>query len=451
MDKAFIKKKENQVFHSVIDDFISKKESNLKIIQKSNIDDILKNMFFQNPVNDIQQKFLFQASTLFFPFVKKVVSLLQLPGVNRLSIIMQKMIDEVLIIGSRIYDQNLKIYFKKIINFFAQKCIDFNEFIQKYPIINDNHFMKEYFIACFLPIMLYPIGQVKDFALIEKIIKIWIVTDNLCDWKKNNESKNLLLNAGEFLLKKKYINSSFEGRDYNPILQCLYEINTLEISFDTKINVFHKLAKLFKLCYSGYGIKNNNRCFNEKKLLRYTCLKSRKSLDIFALALDLSDYHSKILKREIFDYDFFYKYYSISLNIQLLDDLFDIRKDIQDNCISVFTYNENKNNALAYCLTINDIFVQLGCEVEHYFKVLQMLFMSYNACYLTDGVDEFLKNNIGFINLNVYNMDNILELMEDKEFMINCYKAYIHNNKIDFSDVKIENLLEELENQIYEN
>jgi len=73
--------------------------------------------------------------------------------------------------------------------------------------------------------------------------------------------------------------------------------------------------------------------------------------------------------------------------------------------------------------------------------------MSYNSSYLTNGVDEFLKNNVKFINLHHYNIETILQLMDDRIFLVNCFKAYIHNN----NNVKIDNLLIEFENQINEN
>ena len=448
MNKTYIKSLEKNIFNSVIDNFIDQKNNYIE----SSVENTLKSMFFDDFTEfKYSEKFLYQASTFFFPFVKKLISILQYPVANKFSVIMQNIVDEVLITGSRINDPELKEYFKMILNFFCQKCVEFNDFIKKYEIINDNHFLKEYFIACFVPIMLYPIGKVKNFILLEKIFKIWIVADNLSDFSliDKNKSSSLIQQLSPFFTKKLYLHSEIKNNfllnTQNPIIQCLKEIDELDINNDLKILIFKRLGKLYKLSYSIKGKKNDFLIKNEKKLIKYACLKSRKSLDIFILAIDLNENEFNYILRKDFNQEFFLKLYNLSLAIQLLDDLLDIRKDIQDNCNSIFTTSDKKN-CFAWCIVINNVFQQYSGPVQYYFKVLQMLFMSYNHQYLADGVKETIEENVKFMNLKVYNMDIIFDLMNDRQFMVNSFNAYLFNNRADFFKIDRNEIIKELEN-----
>ncbi len=109
--------KEKIIIDKVINKTIQKKKKYLKIIHKNNPNLLIKSIYFNNFIqfNSITQNFLHKSSTMFFPFVKKIVQLLQYPIADKLSFIMQKIVDEVLISGSRIENDDLKIYFKKIL------------------------------------------------------------------------------------------------------------------------------------------------------------------------------------------------------------------------------------------------------------------------------------------------------------------------------------------------
>jgi len=447
MDKHSIKLLEKNVLNNVIDKFIENKN---KII----IDDIketVKKQFFQDfsPVNSYSELFLYKASTFFFPFVKKIVSIIQYPVANKLSCVMQSIIDEVLITGSRIEEEELKIYFKQVLNFFAQKCIEFDEFIKKYPIIDDNHFLKEYFIACFVPIMLVPIAKINDFHLYEKIMKIWIVCDNLVDFVNiDSEIKNKIIKqCSPFLINKMYYGdcSEFFNIQGNPVIDCFKEIYDLEITSDIKNRVFNGLRKIYKFSYTVKGKKNDHKKLSLKQLLKYTCLKARKSIDVFANALDLDINTLNYIYRKEWNEEFMTRYYKISLGIQLLDDLLDVRKDIHDNCRSLFTIN-SKNDFLINAILVDELFKDNCQMVQYYFKTLQILFMSYNSKFMDNEVNEVIVENLKFINLKTYNIEIIFGLMEDRNFMINSWKAYLYNNQIEFVKMKPDEILSEMEN-----
>jgi len=299
--------------------------------------------------------------------------------------------------------------------------------------------------------MLYPIGKVKNFILLEKIFKIWIVADNLSDFSliDKNKSSSLIQQLSPFFTKKLYLHSEIKNNfllnTQNPIIQCLKEIDELDINNDLKILIFKRLGKLYKLSYSIKGKKNDILIKNEKKLIKYACLKSRKSLDIFILAIDLNENEFNYILRKDFNQEFFLKLYNLSLAIQLLDDLLDIRKDIQDNCNSIFTTSDKKN-CFAWCIVINNVFQQYSGPVQYYFKVLQMLFMSYNHQYLADGVKETIEENVKFMNLKVYNMEIIFDLMNDRQFMVNSFNAYLFNNRAEFFKIDRNEIIKELEN-----
>lgn len=441
---------EKNILQKVINNTLKKKNKYLKIIKKNDSKLLIKSIFFKDFVNynTITEKFLFQSSTLFFPFVKKIIKMLQYPCANKLSFIMQKIVDEVLITGSRIENDELKIYFRKILNYFCQKCLEFDDFLKKYDSINHNHYMKEYFIATFVPMMLYPIGKIKNWELYEKILKIWIVSDNIadCSFIDKKIAKKIIEEVEIFFTEELFLSdcTQFFLIEGNPIIDCLRDIWLLDINDWIKLKIFQGLRKLYYFSYSVEGKKKDIESISEINILEKTCVKAKISIDIFSLALDLNEEVREYIDGKKWNEDFMLKYYNLSLSIQLLDDLLDIRKDIDEKCQSVFT-NYDKNNCLAYSLIIDNIFSKYGGEIRYYFKVLQTLFMSYNGIFFPEGVKEEIDNNIKFINLKVYNMEIIFDLMNDREFMISCYKAYLQNNIMDFDLYKTDYVLEEIQ------
>jgi len=440
MNKSFIKKKEKELFLSIIDDFLLKKKKLEKIIS-NNLEENLHEFFIGLEPN----KFLYQASSLFFPFIKKCHVIFKLPLISN---IFQNIVNNVFISGSHFLDD--KEYVLLTLNILAQKCLDFIDFIKKYN-INHNQFFKEYFVACFLSFMLLPLGKISNFDLYDKITKIWIMGDNIADGFCIDPvlGKKWVVDASIFFQNKLYLHKNLLFQYFsiqgNPIIDCIKEIMDMNISQWLKNKIFNKLQKLFKFSYFANKKKEKNSSYNLRKILQYTCLKARKSLDIFIFTLDTIHDKKKFKYIERLDWnpEFMSFYYNLCLHIQLLDDLVDIPKDIRENSKSIFTTSQS-NEKIAVLLLMNQFFNSLP-KSKYYFKTLFLLALHSNSSFINPQIKNFIEINTKFINLQVYNLDIIFWLIEDTQFMYNYLQCYLLNNKSLYKNENHDQLIQKVE------
>lgn len=450
------KELEIKILSKIVKDFICRKKYFLERMKDGSegSKEIMEEVLFSDWINlnNTSQKFLYKSSTFFIPFVKKMVGLLQYPMANKMCGIMQYIFNEVIINISRIEDYNLRDYFKNTLKFLAVKCLEFNDFLKEREEINNNYFLKEYFIACFVPFMLLPLGKIENMVLYEKVMKIWIIFDNIADgiYVDKKYRERILKESAPFFKLKLYLvkeerEKFYRGCDKNPIIECFEEIDRKCQNEEIRRNVFGKLRKLYKFSYSKKNkeelVKNGEA--SEKKLLKYTCLKNRKSIDIIICCLELGEKERSYLNREVWNEEYMEKYYNVSLMIQLLDDVLDIRKDMLEGGRSIFTQG-TKNEKLAGCLVLNNLFEKYGEVSRYYFQLFLVFFMSYNSKFFEDDVGKLIEERIGFVNLKVYNMEIIFNLMEDRDFMVKSFLAYTNN--VELEKERDENeIIEELE------
>ena len=116
-------------------------------------------------------------------------------------------------------------------------------------------------------------------------------------------------------------------------MDCFRNIEEMKMLEKKKDALYLRFYKLFRFSYEvgGYGEKIESRNGSDFKILKNSCLKTKKALDIFFYSID---YQKK--KEDA------YKIFHLSLIVQLIDDLMDIRKDKMEEKTTIFT-NRDKD------------------------------------------------------------------------------------------------------------
>ena len=238
---------------------------------------------------------------------------------------------------------------------------------------------------------------------------MWIIVDNIFDNNCNNEYYNILKkDLYNFFINSHFKNSNkrrifFDNSNGGPIIDCLKNIEELKISEKKKNKLFIRFYKLFKFSYEsgGYGekIESGEGIIRDFDILRNSCLKTKKSMDIFFYAI-------KYKKKK----EDAYKIFHLSLIIQLLDDLMDIRKDKLEGKITIFTKGdilENTNNAIKLFQLIQNSKIIHDYNFNILYEALFILFIDLNDEFFEKTFIQNIRENCSIMDLKYYNMRNI--------------------------------------------
>jgi len=388
---------EKNILNSIVNDFNLKCKFYENIINNFGLtDSFVEDYMFKSCNKKADKLLMWYGSNYFFRIVDIV---LKMPEIKSNGIF-KKIVRETMIFGLKLDEK--KNYVDKLLNFFAAKCIDFIEFINKYGL--DDIYFLEYFFACIISLMLIGLGEIENFQLFDLIVRVWVLFDNMVDRGENKEIVWDVCNFfdGGYWKSKKRRMECFEKKG-NPIMDCFGKME-FELGEGELVAMYKRFWKLYKFDYSN-RIKSGN-------ILKYSCLKTRKSLDIFMFALQTS-------KKDIQ----FHKYYNISLLIQLFDDLMDIKKDIKENNNTIFLKNSKKGNTALICALIEYFRIYFE-ELDIFFEVCVMMLVIDNEEYFLDKfICGLKKSNI--ININNFNMNNIYKLVSNTSHMKKLFNIYL--------------------------
>jgi hypothetical protein len=330
------------------------------------------------------------------------------------------------------------IYTNKLFNHFARWFLEFQKFIERYNL--PEKYFKEYYYAAFSGLFIIIFGKIKNFKLYDNILRLWIIVDNIFDcesdfgergsiWKKDvydffiggafeNSEKRL-----EFL--KKIDNGGCCG----PIMECFANIEEMKMSEKRKNRLYMRFYKLFKFSYKkdGYGKKiesdegigsgsgsgNRNAYF---EILINTCLKTKKSLDIFFYAID----YKKKKEDE-------YKILHLSLIVQLMDDLMDIRKDKLEGKATIFTrggIEENTKNVVRLFQLIKNSQIIRDNTFQILYQCLIFLIIDFNEEFFEPEFVNKIRRECSLMNLKYYNFREIDSIVES-EIMKKILQIYL--------------------------
>jgi hypothetical protein len=175
---------------------------------------------------------------------------------------------------------------------------------------------------------------------------------------------------------------------------------------DKKRNgLYLRFYKLFKFSYKKVGHEEDTIEINDFEILRNCCLKTKKALDIFFYAID---YQKKKEDK--------YKIYHMSLIIQLLDDLMDIRKDKLEKKITIFNQSEveNTKNAIRLFRFIKNSKIIQDSNFQIFYESLIFFFIDFNSEFFNKSFIQKIKDECSIMDLKYYNLQEIDRLIESE-------------------------------------
>jgi len=299
-------------------------------------------------------------------------------------------------------------YCNKLFKNFGRKFLEFKEFIKKYNL--PEKYFKEYYYASFSGLFVLIFGKIKNFRLFDIIVKLWIIVDNIFDYVKDFGEIGLLWkkNVYDFFVGGAFLNREkrmdfFMKSGGGPIIECFKNIEELKMSEKLKDGLYMRFYKLFMFSYSIEDDNDNDK--SEFEILKKSCLKTKKALDIFFYTID---YKKK--KEDT------YKILHLSLIIQLLDDLMDIRKDIQEGNKTIFTgegEGKTKNAVRLFQLIKNSRIIRdYGFQI--FYEGLVFFFMDYNAEFFDGEIVEKIRRECPIMDFKYYNLREIDGVVESE-------------------------------------
>lgn len=404
----------------VVNNFIKvKRKMERKLARNSEI--FTEEFFDGKKFNYNNEESLYKYSSTFLPFLRKFPYILNLPIINKFTWILKKIFNEGFLSVSKLDGESEEMQ-KQAINFIefqAHQLLDFDDFIKNYSVINRSLFLKQFFLNSCGAFMFLSLGQLKNFNLFDKILRLWIIFDNLSD------NKPIIKDTVQFLVKRLFLNSdSDEINEYfrirgNPVVECIRGLYMLNISETIKMDIFERLRDIYKYIYSKKNKKKRDQKITEYNVLKYSSIKSCKAFCIFSHAFGIKNIQNDE------------RIYNICLVNQLVDDILDMRDDIANNNKTSFLI-DNPRGRLASVLALNRLMKKESGKSYYLLKSIIIISLSYNAKYFEGNILGSIEKNVRFVNLKAYNMENIFEILEDSDFLVTCTKIYINAGVIGY-------------------
>lgn len=324
-------------------------------------------------------------------------------------------------------------YCNKLLNHFANGFLSFQEFIKKYNL--PEKYFKEYYYAAFSGLFVLIFGKIKDFRLYDTIVRLWILVDNMFDCENENDIQ-LKKDVCNFFMNSQFLNKEMRMEFLNnskssPIVDCMKVIEEIKMTEKRKNGLYIRFYKLFKFSYKsgGYGtkIESLNGKGDDFEILKNSCLKTKKALDIFFYAID---YQKK--KEDA------YKIFHVSLIIQLLDDLLDIRKDKLEGKTTIFSkvmgeraglgleaeLEENTRNAIKLFQFVKNSKFICDNGFQIFYENLIFFFIDYNEEFFEPSFIQKIRENCPVMDLKYYNMRE-MDTVVESEIMNKIIMIYL--------------------------
>jgi hypothetical protein len=300
-------------------------------------------------------------------------------------------------------------YCNKLLKNFGKGFLSFQEFIEKYNL--PEKYFKEYYYAAFSGIFILIFGKIKKFELYDIIIRLWILVDNIFDNKEEGNCfsnlKKEIFELFKIILDKEKRIVFLERESNSPIIECFKNIEEMKMSDKKKNGLYMRFYKLFQFSYKKEGIEEQENSIGKSdfNILVNCCLKTKKAMDIFFYAID---YKKK--KEDA------YKIYHMSLIIQLLDDLMDIKKDKLENKITIFNRSESENtrNAVRLFQFIKNSPIIQNSNFQIFYEGLILFFIDFNADFFEQNIIEKIRKGCNFMDLKHYNLKEIDSIIESE-------------------------------------
>ena len=307
-------------------------------------------------------------------------------------------------------------YSSKLFNQFARWFLGFHKFIEKHNL--PEKYFKEYYYAAFSGLFILIFGKIKNFKLYDRIVRLWIIVDNIFDpdCEENFGKRGLIWKQ---LVYDFFVGGAFENREKRlefleksdvggPIIECFRCIERMRIVEKKKDGLYLRFYKLFCFSYAGEGVEVEwgGGDFGEFEIIKNSCLKSKKALDIFFYAID---YQKK--KEDA------YKIFHLCFIVQLLDDLMDIRRDKLEGKTTIFTrggVEENTRNAVRLFQLIQNSRIIRDNSFQILYECLMFLIIDLNEEFFEPEFVGKIRRECPVMDLKYYNMRELNSVVESE-------------------------------------
>lgn len=260
------------------------------------------------------------------------------------------------ILSERIFSNDEKEYFLRMKKEFSVK--EFKDILLKNN-INKDIYLKEYFQSYVaIGSVMLRFGKITDISLFKKIIYLWILVDNITDDPEIKDKKSLLKNVFLFfetlIYKKKELEilEFFDSNKEDFIISIFKQIYE-KLEPLKRVSFFDCTKDLFQFSYSHEGLKKEKNS-KDKELIRISMMKTFYSFRIFSYCLEKGK--ENVPKEE---------YFTTSLMLQLIDDLIDLKKDIEEGSNTFITRASLKERTIIILIII-EIEMSKKREMEKY-------------------------------------------------------------------------------------
>ena len=311
-------------------------------------------------------------------------------------------------------------YCNKLFNNIARWFLGFQKFIEKHNL--PEKYFKEYYYAAFSGLFILIFGKIKNFKLYDTIVRLWIIVDNIfdSDCEDNFELKRVVYDffvGGAFKNRENRL-EFLEKSEGGPIIECFRRIEGIKMSEKKKDGLYLRFYKLFRFAYDGGGSGGGGVGGSDFEILKNSCLKTKKGLDIFFYAID---YQKK--KEDA------YKIFHLSFIVQLLDDLMDIRKDKLVGKTTIFTkaggtLEENTKNAVRLFQLIQNSRIIRENSFQILYECLMFLIIDFNEEFFEPEFVRKIRRECPVMDLKYYNMREIDSVVES-EIMKKIIRIYL--------------------------
>jgi hypothetical protein len=318
-------------------------------------------------------------------------------------------------------------YCNKLFNHFARWFLSFQKFIEKYNL--PEKYFKEYYYAAFSGLFILIFGKIKNFKLYDTIIRLWILVDNIFDCEGDFGEKGLIWKkdvydffvGGAFVNSEKRLEFLRENNSGGPIIECFRSIEGMKMSEKKKDGLYLRFYKLFQFSYESWGEAGSGDSESDFEILKNSCLKTKKALDIFFYSID---YQKK--KEDA------YKILHLSLIVQLMDDLMDIRKDKLEGKVTIFmkaggsgeALEENTKNAVRLFQLIKNSPIIRENSFQILYECLMFLIIDFNEEFFEPEFVRKIRRECSVMDLKYYNMREIDSVVES-ETMKKIIRIYL--------------------------
>jgi hypothetical protein len=302
-------------------------------------------------------------------------------------------------------------YCNKLFNNIAMWFLSFQKFIEKHNL--PEKYFKEYYYAAFSGLFILIFGKIKNFKLYDTIVRLWIIVDNIFGFGIDFGEKGLIWKkdiydffvGGAFENREKRLEFLEKSEGGGPIIECFRCIEGMKMSEKKKDGLYLRFYKLFRFAYEGGG-SGGRDSGSDFEILKNSCLKTKKGLDIFFYAID---YQKK--KEDA------YKIFHLCFIVQLLDDLMDIRRDKLEGKTTIFTrggVEENTRNAVRLFQLIQNSRIIRDNSFQILYECLMFLIIDLNEEFFEPEFVGKIRRECPVMDLKYYNMRELNSVVESE-------------------------------------